>query len=187
MRNVTWVLQSVRRHAIDEHGQFDRGAIGMADDADVSDDSECTSGVQRGFAGRMLGTGHGHAEVGARDHLHVVRAAAADPAVVDADDREAVCLCFCDGRLCGMVHSDHADVVAAIVHYGYVSFAHGTHVTSRLSQLRVFGDIQDFRQARIFIAAQGRVERVLGDDARLLEIVAEPAERLPCEGARFFH
>ena len=124
-------------------------------------------------------------QVGARDHFHVVRGAPGYPAVVDPDDREAMFQSFGDGRPCRMVHRDHADVVAAIVPRRYGGFVDGAHVAPWLAQLRVFSDVQDFWQARVFIAAQRRIERMLGDDARLLVVVAEPAERAKCEIARF--
>ena len=46
----------------------------------------------------------------------VMRAATADPAVVDADHGKTVLARFFDRRLRGLIHGHHADVVAAVEH-----------------------------------------------------------------------
>jgi hypothetical protein len=42
----------------------------------------------------------------------------------------------------------------------------------------MLGDIQYFRQSRVFVTAQCRVDDVIGDDARFLGVVTDFAERL---------
>jgi AcrR family transcriptional regulator len=45
-------------------------------------------------------------------------------------------------------------------------------------QLAMLGDVQYFRQARVFVAAQCRVDHVIGDDACLLGVVTDLGEGL---------
>ena len=42
----------------------------------------------------------------------------------------------------------------------------------------MLGDIEDFRQARIFVTAERRVEHVFGEDARFLIVITDARQRL---------
>ena len=49
----------------------------------------------------------------------------------------------------------------------------------------VLGDVEEFRQPRILVAAQRRIDRVIGNDPRLLGVVADAAQRALGMLARF--
>jgi hypothetical protein len=92
-------------------------------------------------------------EIRLGDHLDIVCAAAAHPAVGDADDRNATGRRLFDRRPGRMVHDEHADIVAAVVECRDIGFAENTHRSARALEAPVLGNVEDLRQPRIFVAA----------------------------------
>src|SRR6185503_17326559 len=80
---------------------------------------------------------------------------------------------------------DHAVVVASIVERRDRGRAQRAHALARALQLAVLGDVQYLRQPGVLVAAQRGVHHVIGDDARLLGVVADPAQRLLSERLSF--
>ena len=116
-------------------------------------------------------------EPGLRDHLAIIGAAPAHPAVGGADDRHAVRRSLFDRSAGGVIHDQHADIVAAIQHDRDCGLADHADRLARALEAAVLGDVQELCQPRIFVAAEGRVDDVVGDDARLLGVVADAAQR----------
>ena len=75
-------------------------------------------GIQQRAAGRRHAAGSGSGvnadEIGARDHLDIIGAAPAHPAVGDADDGKALTLRLFDRMAGGMKDREHADIVAGV-------------------------------------------------------------------------
>ena len=120
----------------------------------------------------------------ARDHLDEIGAAPAHPAVRDADHRDAVRRRLVDRGPRAVIHRDHAVVVAAVVQRRDLGLVHEPHLLPRLREAAVLRDVKNFCQSRIFVAAQRRVDHVVADDARLLGIVADAAQRPLAERPR---
>jgi hypothetical protein len=120
------------------------------------------------------------------DHLDEIGAAAAHPAVGDADEADAVRLGLGDRRFRGMVHRHHADIVAAVVERRDLGLAQHPHRPARQRKAAMLGDVEELGEAGIFVAAQRRVDDMVGDDARFLGVVADAAHRLlaQCAGLR---
>ena len=59
------------------------------------------------------------------------------------------------------------------------------HLLPRQREAAVVGDVQDLGEAGILVAAQRRVDHMVGDDARILGVVADAAQRALAERARF--
>ena len=120
--------------------------------------------------------GHGvdRDQAGARHHLDVVGAAAAHPDVVDAGEREAVGVGALDHGAGRVVHAQHAALVAAVEQHRHARFLDDAHRAAPILA-RVVGDVEQLRQARVLVAAQGRVDHVVGEDTSLLGLVADSA------------
>src|ERR1043166_1782065 len=102
-----------------------------------------------------------------------MRAAAALPDVVDADDRDAVLACLGDRGLRRAIHHYHAVVVAAVEQCRHRSFAPRLHRCARPAPPWMLGHVQDLGQSRVLIAAQRRIDHMIADDARFLGIEAD--------------
>jgi hypothetical protein len=116
-------------------------------------------------------------EIRLGDHLHVIGAAPAHPAIGDAHHRDPASLGFLDRRAGRVIHDQHANIVAAIVEGRDLGLAQHLHRIARPLEAPVLGDVEDFRQPRILVAAQRRIDRVIGDDPRLLGVVPDAAQR----------
>ena len=116
-------------------------------------------------------------QIGLGDHLAVIGAAPAHPAVGHADDRDPARRCLVDRRSCRVVHRQHADIVAAVEQGRHLGLAQDGHRPARTLEAAMLGNIEDLRQPRIFVAAECRIDDVVGDDARLLRIIADAAQR----------
>jgi hypothetical protein len=126
-------------------------------------------------------------EIGRGDPLDVIGAAPGDPGVGDADEREATLRRLGDRGLRGVVEGQHADVVAAVVERRDLGLADDAHRAARLAEAPVLGEGEDLRQARILVAAERRIEAMVGNDARLLRVVADAPERLFGQRPRLRH
>ncbi len=93
-------------------------------------------------------------EIGFGDHLAIIGAAPAHPAVGHADDRKPARLGLGDRGARGVIHRQHADIVAAVVQRRDLGLAHDADRAARALEAPVLGDVQDFRQPRILVAAQ---------------------------------
>jgi hypothetical protein len=62
-------------------------------------------------------------QIGLGNHLDVIRATTAHPAVVDANDGKTVGFRLCDRHPRGVVHRQHANVVATVVKRRNLSFS----------------------------------------------------------------
>ena len=76
-----------------------------------------------------------------------------------------------------MIHDEHADIVAAVVERRDFGLAQRLHRVARPLEAPVPGDVENFGKPRILVTAQRRVDHVVGDDPRLLSIVADAAQR----------
>ena len=88
-----------------------------------------------------------------------------------------------DGGVGGVVHRHHADIVAAVVERRDRGLVQDAHRAARQREAAVLGDVEELGEAGIFVAAQRRVDHVIGDDARLLGFVADAGERPLAQGA----
>ena len=78
---------------------------------------------------------------------------------------------------CRVKERQHADIVAAVEGERDVGLAQHLHGPARQLEVLALGDVEDLGQARIFIAAQRRIDDVVGDDARLIVAIADAAQR----------
>ena len=131
--------------------------------------------AERGDAARRGGRVHAD-EVRLGDHLHVIGAAPAHPAVGDTHHRDSAGLRFLDRGPGRAVHDQHPDIVAAIVERRDFCLAQHLHRIARPLEAPVLWDVEEFRQPRILVAAQRRIDRVIRDDPRLLGVVADAAQ-----------
>jgi hypothetical protein len=112
-----------------------------------------------------------------RDHLDIIGAAAAHPAVGDSDDRDTPPRGLGDCAPSGMVHRQHADVVAAVVEDRQFCLTHHADRPARLFEAPMLGDVEELCQPRILVSAECGIDRVIGDDARFLLVIADAAHR----------
>src|SRR5690242_8176732 len=127
-----------------------------------SGSSQCGAGTsKRGDA--ASGTGGMDAdEICLSDHLDVIRAASAHPAIGEAGDGYPSDLRLFDKCLSSVIHHQHADVVAAIVKGGYLRFVQHLHWITRACETPMLGNVQDLRETGIFITVQGCVDHMVG-------------------------
>src|SRR6516225_7967794 len=71
-------------------------------------------------------------ELGVRDHLHVIGAAPAHPAVGDRDNCYPARRRLVDGGASGVVHHQHADIVAAVIERRDLGLSQHLHWVARL-------------------------------------------------------
>ena len=116
---------------------------------------------------------YGSDEIRLSDHLDVIGAASAHPAVGGADDGYPSVLRLFDNCLSGVIHRQHADVIAAIVKGRYLRFAQNLHCITRARETPMLGNVQDLRETGIFITAQSRVDHMVGDDPGFLGVIAD--------------
>ena len=76
-----------------------------------------------------------------------------------------------------MVHDQHPDIVAAVVERRDLGLAKDLHRVARPVEAPVLGDVEELREPRILVAAQRRVDYVVGNDPGFLRVVADPAQR----------
>ena len=74
-------------------------------------------------------------------------------------------------------HGEHAVRIAAVQARGDRRLVQRFDRPPRLAHPLALGEVEELRQAGVFIAAKRSVDDVIGDDARLLRVEAEPAER----------
>ena len=82
-----------------------------------------------------------------------------------------------DCRLGGAIGRDHPRGVAAIQHGRCRRLPHHGDGSPRLPEIRVVNDIQKFGQAGILVAAKGCVQHMVGQDARVVVVVAGATHR----------
>ena len=92
---------------------------------------------------------------------------------------------FRDRSLRRAMHRQHADVVAAVEQDRERALALRAHRCARLAKPGAIGNAQNFRKPRVFIAAERRVDHMIGHDARFVGVEADPAERLLGQRASF--
>ena len=114
-------------------------------------------------------------QVGVGDHLDVIRITTAHPAVGDPDDSETVRCSLRDRSPGGMIHCQHADVIAAVVEYRHLGLAQYPYRAARLLEAPVFGDVEKLREPGILVAAQRGVDRVIGHNVGFLGVVTDAA------------
>jgi hypothetical protein len=103
-------------------------------------------------------------EIGFGYHLDVIGAAPAHPAVGHADDGDTARRRLGDRGAGSVIHREHANIAAAVERDREFGLVHGGHWPSRLSETRMLGDVQDLGQPRILIAAQRRIDHMIGED-----------------------
>src|SRR5882724_4953746 len=108
-------------------------------------------------------------------HLDVIGAAAAHPDVVDADERDAMRLRPLDHGARRVVHPQHAALVATVEEHRHARLSERAHRAAPSLEAGVVGDVEQLRQAGVLVAAQGRVDHVVGEDPGLLGLVPDPA------------
>jgi hypothetical protein len=119
------------------------------------------------------------------DHLDKIRVAPAHPGIGDADQRDAMRLRFLDRRLGDVIEPDHPVVIAAVIKRRDLGLVHEAQRIARSRETAVLGHVEQLREPGILIAAQRRVEHVVGQNARVLRVVAGPAHRALTDAARF--
>ena len=82
-----------------------------------------------------------------------------------------------------MVHRHHADIVAAVVKCRDGGLVEDAHRPARLPEAAMLGDVEDLGETGIFIAAQRGVDDVIDDNAGLLGVIADAAQRALAERA----
>ena len=82
-----------------------------------------------------------------------------------------------DGRLGRPIGRDHARRVAAIEQGGGAGLAHHADGAPGLPEIRIVNDVQQFRQAGIFVAAQRRIQHMIRQDARVFVVEPGAAHR----------
>src|SRR2546425_2814068 len=93
----------------------------------------------------------------------------------DADEGEAVRLCPLDHGACRIVHAQHAALVATVEQHRHARLLERAHRAARRLEAGVLGDVEQFRQTGVLVAAQRRVEHVIGEDMGFLGLVPDPA------------
>jgi len=114
-------------------------------------------------------------QAGSRHHLDVVGAAPAHPDIADADEGEAVRLCTLDHGARRVVHPQHAALVAAVEEHRHARLAQHAHRAALSLEARMVGDVQELRQPGVLVAAESRVDHVVGEDPGLLGLVPDAA------------
>ncbi len=109
------------------------------------------------------------------DHLNIVGAAPAHPGVGHRNERNAVGRSFLDRRLRRVKERKHADIVAAVKSKRDLGLAQHLHGSARQPEVFALGHVEDLGQARILIAAQRRIDDVVGNDARLIVMISDAA------------
>jgi hypothetical protein len=111
-------------------------------------------------------------EIRSRDHLNIIGATPAHPAVGHADDRDPVGLRLLDDSPSGMVHHQHADIIATVVVDRDVGLPQHLQRIARALEAPVLGNVEDLREPRILVTAQRRIDHMIGDDSRFLRVIA---------------
>ena len=108
-------------------------------------------------------------QAGARRHLDVVGAAAAHPDVVDADEREAVRAARARSRRASRGTCPSMPFLLPPSKSTDTLGLPSTRIGLRGALKRgMVGDVEQLRQAGVLVAAQRRVDDVVGEDARVL-------------------
>ena len=123
----------------------------------------------------------------ARDHLDVIRVAAAQESVVHANERESVRARLVDRDACRVMHGIEPDVVAAVQQCGDRGLVDGANRLARLARARMLGNRQDAREAERGIAAKLGIDEMIDDDARFVGAVADALHTALPERGGVFH
>ena len=126
-------------------------------------------------------------QIGACDALDVAGAAPAHPAVGHADECKTMFPCLGNRRVSRVMHGEHAGLIAAVEQCRHWRLVQRAHRRDWLLLLRAVGDLQNLRQARVFVAAQCSVEHVIGEDRCVRFVVADAEEGAHRQGACFGH
>jgi len=113
-------------------------------------------------------------QAGACHHLDVVGATAAHPDVADGHEGQTVGSGPLDHGTRRVVHPQHAALVAAVVEHRDARFLDDAQRAAGKLEAGIVGDVEQLGQPGILVAAQGRVDRVVGEDAGLLGVVPDP-------------
>jgi len=114
-------------------------------------------------------------KIGVGDHLDVICATTAHPAIGDPDDCETICCCLRDRSAGGVIQRQHADVVPAIVECRHFGLAQYSYRKARLFEAPVFGDVEKLRQPGILVAAQRRIDRMISYNVGFHGVIADAA------------
>ncbi len=74
-----------------------------------------------------------------------------------------------------VIHPQHAALVATVEEHRHARLLEHAHRVARGLEARVVGDVEQLRQAGVLVAAQRRVDHVVGEDPGLLGLVPDPA------------